>query len=230
MNLYKEFQPVTWNIGIIDAQPKDIAEITQPKYIPPGELDGIYQEKKTIDEALANLEPIKSNFKFLLIETVDRRTVLFNSCPSGGVELPTWSALRNLGVSAYYICNVPNTISKDRKSGAWGARKIEYRTLETPYGQDPAFGVQVINDCGRWHFCRYGEIQSFENENAYKSFRKPDRFTEDMLFDYCSALAIPVYDRNFYTENCIIIAEKSSPDIKGMTYKEAAKSLRISGI
>jgi len=227
MDIYKKFQPVTWYIGVIEAEAEDIIRNIQPLYIPDKELEGIYQEKKPIEESLASLEPIGGPTKFLLFETVDRRTVLFNTIISF-VELPTSYAMDQLGVSSYYICNVPNTISKDQRSGAWGARKLEYRVPGNTIVQEPTFGIHLINDCGRWCFYRNGEKQPFEDENAYKAWRKRDRFTEKMLIEYCQALGIPVYDSEFYTDNCIIIEGKSHANEKGYSYEEAAIKLRIS--
>jgi hypothetical protein len=222
MELYCKYQPVTWYVGVVEACPKDVVASIHPKYIPNEELDGIYQEKKTIDEGFAAMEPIGSPTKFLLAQAVDGRTILFRNSAADMLELPTWSVAGDLNVSAHYICSVPNTISKDQYSGKWGARKIEFRTVQTPFNKEPAFGIQVINDCGRWHFYRYGEKQPFEEEKAYKAWRKPERFTEAMLVHYCDALGIPVYNRNFYADEWILI--KAKPDKyahMGYSYEEA---------
>ena len=227
MELYYKFQPITWFVGVIDASPKEVATVIQPLYIPYKELEGIYQEAMSIDKGLSNLEPLGGMRKFLLVETIDGRTVLFNTFVMGAVELPTTYAAENLDVSSYYVCNVPNTISKDQYSGAWGARKIEYRIPGNTISEEPTFGIHLINDCGKWCFYRYGS-QPFEDEKAYKSYRKTSRFTEKMLVDYCEALGVPVYDRDFYTDNSIIIQRKPRPNEKGLTYEEAAVKLRIS--
>ena len=228
MDVYKQFQPVTWDVGVINASPKAVSESIQPRYIPNDELEGIYQEKKTINEGLAALEPIGCPTKFLLVESVDRRTVVFRNSSAGVVELPIWNASGDLGVSAYYICNTPNTISKDQRSGAWGARKIEYRLPGNTIVQEPTFGIHLINDAGRWCFYRYGEKQHFEEEQAYKVWRKTERFTEAMLIRYCEALGVPVYDRDFYTNKCIIIEGKSTKfHDTGYSYEEVTIKLHI---
>ncbi len=227
MELYYKYQPITWYIGVIEASPNSVAEIVQPKYIPNDQLDAIYEEKKSIDEGLVSLEPIGCLTKFLLFETKDGKTVLFSNFLSGAVELPTWSATEDLGVAGYYVCNVPNTISKDKRSGAWGARVLEYRTKKTPYNKEPIFGIHLINDAGRWCFYRFGEKKPFENEKAYKSYRKTERFTVEMLVAYCRELGIPVYDRNWYTNNSIVIERRLKPNESGISYGEAAIKFRI---
>ena len=227
MELYYKYQPVTWDIGVIDAHPKAVVESIQPRYISNYELAGIYQVEKSIEEGLAALGPIGCPAKFLLVETVDGRSALFRNSSAGVVELPTWNASKDLGVSAYYVCNVPNTISRNQRSGAYGARKIEYRTPDTPFNQEPKFGVHLVNDAGKWCFYRFGERQPFENEKAYKAYKKADRFTVDMLVTYCKELGIPVYDRNWYSDKAIIIERKLRPDEKGISYAEARTKLRI---
>ena len=65
MDIYKQFQPVTWDVGVIDSNFRDVARYIQPLYIPDNELEGIYQERKPIGEGLASLEPIGGPTKFL---------------------------------------------------------------------------------------------------------------------------------------------------------------------
>ncbi len=224
MELYYKYQPVTWYIGVIEADPEDVARAIQPLYAPPDELRGIHREVKPVETALANLEPLGLADKFLMVETKDGRTVLFGNAFFSFVQMPTWTVGESLDVSAYFVCNVPNTISRDQRSGAYGGRILEFRKPEDPYGQEPTFYVGVINDAGRWCFYRYGEERSFEDKKAYKARRKRDRFTVEMLVEYCRELGIPVYDRSWYSENIITIHTSPLPDAKGLTYDEAKKT------
>jgi hypothetical protein len=227
MELYLKYQPVTWWIGGIAAEPEDVARVIQPLYIPNKELRNIRHETGSIDEGLLALEPLGPCNKFLLMRAKDRRTVLFANTFFRAVELPTWHASGTLGVSGWLVCNVPNTISRDHRSGAYGARVVEYRTTENPYNQEPTFGVHVINDAGRWCFYRFGEKRDFEDQKAYKALRKPNRFTVEMLVRYCRELGIPVYDRDWYSDSWIVIEGKLRPDEHGISYEEAAVKLRI---
>jgi len=227
MELYNKYQPVTWDIGVIEATPVDVAGAIQSLYAPPERLEDICHEAITINEALLHMEPLGLADKFLLIETKCGRTVMFGNAFYSMVQLPTWTAGENLGVSAYYVCNVPNTISKDQRSGEFGARILEYRKPEDPYGQKATFRIDVINDAGRWKFYRVGEKRPFEDEKAYRSFRKTDRFTVEMLVKYCRELGIPVYDRDWYSDNIITIHRTPLPDAKGLTFEEAQIELRI---
>lgn len=228
MELYYRYQPVTWWIGVVEAHPEEVSRVIQPLYVPNDVLNGIHRETGLVDEALAKLHPLgPPHGKFLLVKTKDGRTVMFTNTLFEAVELPTWNAAEKLSTSAYYVCNVPNTISRDQKSGVYGGRKLEFRTPDTPFNQEPTFGVHLVNDAGLWCFYRFGEKQGFEDEKAYKAWRKQDRFTVEMLEKYCRELSIPVYDRNWYSNNWIVIERKLQPDEKGISYKEAAVKFRI---
>jgi len=228
MEVYYKYQPVTWNIGVIDATIGDVAGVIQPLYIPNGILQDVHHGIGSIDEALARMEPLGPCSKFLLVETGDGRTGLFeNSLAPSGIELPTWYAAEELGVSGWFVCNIPNTISRDHMSGAYGARVVEFRTPENAYNQEPTFGVQVVNDAGRWCFYRFGEKRDFEDDKAYKAWRKPDRFTPEMLVKYCWELGIPVYYRDWYGNKWIVVERILRPGEEGISYRQAAVKLRI---
>ncbi len=228
MELYYKYQPVTWYIGVVGAAVEAVADVIQPLYIPNHKLKDIRHETGTVDAAFTSTEPLgPPHGKFLLIKTKDGRTAMFTNALFEAVLLPIWYAAEKLHTSAYYVCNVPNTISRDQRSGAYGGRKLEFRTPETPFNQEPKFGIHLINDAGKWCFYRFGERQPFENEKAYKSFRKTERFTVEMLVAYCKELGIPVYDRDWYTDNTILIERHLRPSEHGMSYKEAQIKLRI---
>jgi hypothetical protein len=220
MELYHKYQPVTWSIGVVEAPPEAISKVIVPLYFPSSELNGIYHHNDDIEIALMQMAPLGLPVKYLLIETIDCRTVLFSNIPSGATELPTWYAMTKLQVPAYCITNRPNTISADRKSGVYGGRKIENRTITNPYNKEPTFGIQVINDAGKWHFYRFGDKLPFENEQAYERFRKMERFTQEMLVQYCTELGIPVYDKKWYSRKWILIQGNTNLKEKGITYQE----------
>ena len=228
MDIYYKYQPVTWYIGVIEAVPEAVVAAIQPLYMPNDTVLQIRHFTGCIDDALVNMVPLGPRTKFLLVKSKDERTALFTNCSvCGSVELPTWIALKKLNVSAYFIRNVPNTISRDKRSGRYGARSVEYRKVENPYNQEPTFGVHVVRDTSRWCFYRYGEKLPFEDEKAYKSLRKPNRFTVEMLVNYCRELGVPVYDRDWYSNNWIIVERKTEPNEHGISYEEAAIKFRI---
>ena len=229
MNLYQKFGPVTWWVGVVAADLRSVAKAIQPLYIPNDVLLGMHETESTVDTMLESLVPLGERAtKFLLVKTTDGRTAVFwNGLFAGGVEWPTWHAAQNLGVEGYVVCNVPNTISRDQKSGAWGCRTVEMRLPADMPPKEPTFGVHLVNDAGKWHFVRYGRAMEFENSKAYHAMRKVDRFTEQMLVDYCHSLTVPIYERGFYDDTCLLVEREHEPEKLGLNWEEAGKMLRF---
>lgn len=141
-DLYQNFQPITWRIGIIDAGPDEVVRAIEPVYAISHQLQDIQHRNGSIDEMLKGIEPLGPADKILIVETTNGRSVMFcNSFIDGMVLLPTWTAGETLGVNAYYVRNVPNTISRDHRSGNYGARTVEFRSPQDPYGKEPTFGI-----------------------------------------------------------------------------------------
>jgi hypothetical protein len=64
--------------------------------------------------------------------------------------------------------------------------------------------VSVANDDG-WRFEVSGEPQPFEDQMAYTRKRVRDRFTSEMLADYCSALGIDVFNPAAYGPRAVLV-------------------------
>jgi len=232
MDLYDKYQPVTWGIGVIGAGPEKVSHTIKDwcagaLWARDAKHITISRECRSLGDAMSRMQPLGLADKFLQVETIDGRTALFGNSFFAVPELLIWSSAIELQVPAYYIRNVPNTISHDQRSGEYGARILEFRKPEDPYGTRPTFYIGVINDAGKWWFGRDGDEQSFEEVQAYRALRKPNRFTVDMLVRYCRELKIPVYDSEWYSDRITIIQGTSLPNVKGLTYQEARQQLRI---
>jgi len=232
MELYDKYQPVTWDIGVIQACAEKVSRtIREWSALDLWARDEnricVTRECRSIHDAMLRMQPLGLADKFLLVESIDGRTALFTNAFAPFTEMPTWYSARKLQVPAYYICNEPKTISRDQRSGRYGARVLEFRKPEDPYGQQPTFRVAVINDAGRWCFERYGDKQSFEEGQVYKALRKPNRFTGEMLVRYCQQLKIPVYDSAWYSDRVTLIQGTPFRNVPGRSYEEARQELRI---
>ena len=62
-----------------------------------------------------------------------------------------------------------------------------------------------MNDGGKWIFETIGEIQPFERVEKYKVKRIRDRFTNDLLEQYCLALGIRLFEAEFYGHSGVLI-------------------------
>ena len=79
----------------------------------------------------------------------------------------------------------------------------------------------------RWEFHVDGEIQPFEQPEAYEATRVRDRFTSEMLEAYCAALGVRCFDPDFYGPEGLLIGPRMILD-KGMTLAEARRRSNIS--
>ena len=64
--------------------------------------------------------------------------------------------------------------------------------------------ISVTNDEG-WHFDINGEPQPFEDHTAYTRTRVRDRFTSQMLAEYCLALGIDVFNAAAYGPRGVLV-------------------------
>jgi hypothetical protein len=57
----------------------------------------------------------------------------------------------------------------------------------------------------RWEFVQYGKPLPFEHVDRYSADNIPDRFTCEMLEEYCLAVGIRLYDEEFYGPRGILL-------------------------
>lgn len=89
--------------------------------------------------------------------------------------------------------------------------------------------VSVTADGNKWRFVAFGEVQPFERTEAYAARRIRDRFTVDMLAEYCAALGIRPFDEDFYDGSGVLVDSKMPlpRGIQTMTLTEARRRLGI---
>lgn len=64
--------------------------------------------------------------------------------------------------------------------------------------------LQLSDSGGRWVFHQEGEPLAFEDVAAYERRRIRDRFTSEMLEQYCAALGLRPFDDDFYLPSGIV--------------------------
>ena len=85
--------------------------------------------------------------------------------------------------------------------------------------------VCAMNDGGEWTFFNEGKLQPFEHPESYKARRIEDRFTPQMLEEYCMALGIRLFDESFYGNDALItqIPNQLASDSPIMSLEQARK-------
>ena len=84
----------------------------------------------------------------------------------------------------------------------------------------------IENNPGKWYFEVRGEVQPYENLEAYTNRRRTQRLTDDMLLDYTAAVGLHPWDENFYTTPSYLITN-TEPPLLSYTLEQARTELGI---
>jgi hypothetical protein len=205
--LNDEFAPVTFNIGFIETPFSSLCDAFQEWF---AKIDAKFPGLKTdftpitapLNTALLSLEPLTTPLdRYLLVETKSTWTAIFaNGLRVSDVTSPTSYLPTILNCRGLHVGHQPDFSKSKRKDliRKWGSMLF---TLYGPTDTDSLNRIRhlhVSNDVGGWTFDEGGEPQPFEEAEAYKKPRIRDRFTFEMLQQYCKALGIELHQADFY--------------------------------
>lgn len=102
---------------------------------------------------------------------------------------------------------VPNTLrARSRDAvGTLGAVQFDLFAPEQREWLNYERAIGVGNEGGRWVFIDQGAPLPFERTERYTASKIRDRFTPELLFDYCRALGIRLGDEDFYGPRGILV-------------------------
>ena len=102
---------------------------------------------------------------------------------------------RALRVPGYFVAAAPPALDPEHFPGF-----RQFYVLGPQTGRDHVRAVWVgeEEDVGRWHFGTDGEVQPYEDAEAYRRRRHTDRLTERMLVDYAAAVGLRPWEDSFY--------------------------------
>ena len=102
---------------------------------------------------------------------------------------------RALRVPGYFVAAAPPALDPEHFPGF-----RQFYVLGPQTGRDHVRAVWVSEeeDVGRWHFGTDGEVQPYEDVEAYRRRRHTDRLTERMLVDYAAAVGLRPWEDSFY--------------------------------
>jgi len=117
--------------------------------------------------------------------------------------------LRCRGVA---VTCVPHTMTRSRfkagLQGTYGMVQFElYGPHGGPAGMDYVRLISASVETSRWEFETIGEVQPFEKPEYYAAKRIPDRFTPEVLEEYCAALGLRLFDPDFYGPEGFVIEQ-----------------------
>ena len=129
---------------------------------------------------------------------------------------------------------VPNTLASESRvaRGRYGAVMFEMFGPEPTEWLNSIRAIAAANDGGRWVFHSSGTLQPFEEPERYTAGRIADRFTAEMLEEYCAALGVRYVDPDFYGPNGLLLEVRhplaTGARLISMTLAEAQERLGIS--
>jgi hypothetical protein len=188
-----------------------------------------------LEQALLKLEPlITPHVKRLLLSTQSTWTAYFDNGINGGDPFPPISYLsERLHCRGLAVTCVPHTIVREdkRERGTYGAVQFQLFAPEPRDFLNIERSIVAMDDGGKWIFETMGEVQPFERVEKYKARRIRDRFTPEMLEEYCQALDIRLFDEEFYGHAGVLIERLDQAPERGMTLTltEARRRLDLEG-
>ncbi len=201
--------PLTFSLGflempfqtVVDAYGWWHKELNSSVVISPIEL--------SLEQALLKLEPlITPHRKRLLMVTQSAWTAYFDNGINGGDPFtPIGYLSQQLHCRGLTVTCVPHTMISDGKEerGTYGAVQFQLFAPESRDFLNIERSIIAMNDGGKWTFETMGEIQPFERAEQYKAKRIRDRFTPELLEEYCQALDIRLFDAEFYGPSGVLI-------------------------
>ena len=203
--------PLTFSIGFLDAPPEEVAAVLVEFFTRVHDGGRATELGGSLEENLLELPPltIASRPRILLTSTaLDGWTAMFDGQVNGqGVaQLTGLLASQLLKVRGYFVASFPPAV----KGGHWlGGRQFHMLGPETKLGYVRT--VELIeNNPGRWYFEAGGEVQPFEDVEAYGSRRRRDRFTEEMLAGYAAAVGLRPWDESFYRNPSYLVTSDAT--------------------
>src|SRR5262245_45551807 len=155
-----------------------------------------------LKQALLKLEPlITPHRKQLLMATQSAWTAYFDNGINGGDPFtPIGYLSQHLHCRGLKVTCQPHTMFSEGKGerGTYGAIQFQLFAPEERDFLNIGRSIITMNDGGKWIFETAGEIQPFERAEKYKAKRIRDRFTDELLEEYCLALGIRLFDAEFY--------------------------------
>lgn len=231
--LDNKLAPLTFNWGFLEAPVeavKDSYVSWQKKILHSVKVEVI---DLSLADALRKLEPLDmGSQRVLFLSTKSKWTACFDNGVKGGNPATFVGELAERLKCRGVTCSVvPNTLNKsDRgKLGTWGAIRFTLFAPEPRQRLNIDRSVSVINDVRGWKFETLGSVQPFEQVERYTAKMVADRFTPEMLEEYCRALGIELFDEDFYGGPGFVTYSYPwfLPRLQSFSLSEARKQLGI---
>lgn len=233
--LNDRFAPITSSVGFLEAPLDSVAETLvawrrshewfrgQPQLVAVASVD------QPFPECLARLEPLTvgSRSRELLLETQTRWVAYFDNNHDGTDPAAVGYLPTKLHCQSLFVTCVPDTFDENRKpAGRYGGVQFQLFGPEPNPILNYVRTIGAIHDGDRWAFDTGGVPQPFEQPERYRARRIRDRFTAEMLEEYCAALGVRYFDPTFYGSRGVLV-EDTRPPRKAKSLSTVQRELGI---
>lgn len=218
--------PLTYSIGFLNAPITTVADTITQFLTKVGKHGKAHRLSGSLENNLLHLQPltIGSHPRLLLTSTTTPDwTALFDAHARGqGVAQDVSIMAGKLKVRGYYVgCSLTSSVA----TNSLGGRHFRVLGPEQLLGEIRSIDL-IENNPGKWYFEVGGEVQPYENLDAYSNRRRTQRLTDDMLLDYIAAVGLHPWDENFYTTPSYLITN-TGPTFETFTLEQARTRLGI---
>lgn len=135
----------------------------------------------------------------LLVGTSSEWTAYFDSGIRGGDPGPPVQVLsERLGVASCTVTAIPFQGESGAVENLLGGIVLNWDDNDRKTGRSVAL-IEGEGRGSRYHFEALGTVQPWGHPERYSARSKRDRFTFDMLDEYCKALGIDAFNLDFYS-------------------------------
>jgi hypothetical protein len=221
--LDNRFAPLTYSIGFLEGDFQQVADETiawQRSLFT--QVEQVATES-SLSDALSTLEPlITPPRKRLLLSTTSRWVAYFDNGINGGdpSSFVGYMAQRLKCQGLAVACRA-DAHSSVVRFVLYAPEAREWLNVER--------SVSAENDYGKWTFKTTGSVQPFEKPERYQARAVKNRFTSEMLEEYCSALGIRLFDDDFYGPAGVLvkIGDPLPPEFVAISLAEAQSRLGL---
>ena len=184
-------------------------------------------------EVLCRLEPLTAAARprELLVEASDGWTAYFDCFLDGTDAVSAIGFLaEEVGCQGLAITCVPHTPEASGRPPRYGSVQFELFGAEKTEFLNYVRAVAAAYDGDHWEFVASGEVQPFEETDAYGARLIKDRFTPEMLERYCRAMGLEVFDPDAYGPRAILVESQVAmpPNAPVMSLADAQRRFGIS--
>ncbi|WP_146077099.1 hypothetical protein [Rathayibacter rathayi] len=197
------FAPITSDMGFVRAPAAAVARTCREWDLEYGRPSTVTEIPGGLADAGPSMEPLDygPTSKFLVVGTAHPEWSAFVDNGAQGTDpgSPTKVLGQRLNTDSLYISCIPACPRGDKRARLGVRKFVVHRPDPSPSAglAEIIRMVAVIQD-SRWSFHTSGDPLPFEDVSAYTNRRIADRFTPEMLTDYCAAYGLRPFDDDFF--------------------------------